>query len=259
MTLFCLRLRKSFWIEDCRTLSPKTMHCVCCFHWCRRVLSWTFVVWMEFVSLVSYILPPRHQFCAATYHRQLQTRHIGRWLTSVKFRSKVNVHWFNKLLGLIRTGRTLQARKWIEIYKCQWTITPHQRFIIGLASNKLTSLTSQFPYFLETLPTDTVFLTDCRVFEHQEGSRSSATSDMSCSYFKTKHLWPSSGAPLTVVLEAMRSRSAVKKWKANWSNLHIPCPTAQQTTSGQSGDIARHWNKTGQHPPAGQSSSSHNL
>ena len=38
-TLFCLRLRKSFSIIDCTTLSAKTMHHVCCFRWCRRVLS----------------------------------------------------------------------------------------------------------------------------------------------------------------------------------------------------------------------------
>ena len=43
-TLFCLHLRKLFSIEDHRTLSPKTMHCVCCFRWCRHVLSWTFVL-----------------------------------------------------------------------------------------------------------------------------------------------------------------------------------------------------------------------
>ena len=30
-TLFCLHLRKSFLIKDRRTLSPKTMHRVCCF------------------------------------------------------------------------------------------------------------------------------------------------------------------------------------------------------------------------------------
>ena len=126
-TLFCLHLRKSFSIEDRRTLSPKTMHRVCCFRWCRRVLSWTVVVWLEFVSLVSCILPPLCRFRAATYHRQLQTRHIWRWLTSVKFRCKVNVHWFNKLFWPIRTGCILQARKWLEICKCRWTVTPHQR------------------------------------------------------------------------------------------------------------------------------------
>ena len=86
MTLFCLYLQKSFSIEDRWTLSPKTMHRVCCFCWRWRVLSWMVVVWSEFVSLVLCILPPLHWFCAATYHRQLQiqTRHIRWWLTSVK-------------------------------------------------------------------------------------------------------------------------------------------------------------------------------
>ena len=69
-TLFCLHLRKSFSIEDRRTLSSKTMHCVCCFRWCWCVLSWK-VVWSELVSLVSCILPPLHWFRAATYHWQL--------------------------------------------------------------------------------------------------------------------------------------------------------------------------------------------
>ena len=88
----CLHLRKLFLIEDRRTLSPETMHHVCCFRWCRHILSWTVVVWSEFVSLVSWILPPLCRFCATTYHR-----HVGRWLTSVKFWCKVDVHWFNKL------------------------------------------------------------------------------------------------------------------------------------------------------------------
>ena len=51
-TLFYLHVRKLFSIEDRRTLSPKTMHHVCCFRWCLHSLSWTVVVWSEFVSLV---------------------------------------------------------------------------------------------------------------------------------------------------------------------------------------------------------------
>ena len=48
--------------------------------------SWTVVVWSELVPLVSCILPPLCQFHAATCHGQLQfqTRHIWRWLTTVK-------------------------------------------------------------------------------------------------------------------------------------------------------------------------------
>ena len=127
------------------------MHCVCCFRWCRYVLSWTFVVWLEFVSLVSWIVPPLHRFCAVTYNRQLQTRHIGRWPTCIKFWCKVDVHWFSKLFWPIRTGRILQAWKWLEICKCQWEITPHQCSTISFAGNKLTSFMSSYPYFLETL------------------------------------------------------------------------------------------------------------
>ena len=137
-TLFCLHLRKSFLIEDCRILSPKIMHRVCCFRWCRRVLSCTFVVWSEFFCLVLCILPPLCWLCAATYHQQLQTRHIWRWLTSVKFRCKVDVHWFNKLFWPIRTGCILQPWKWLQICKCKRTITPHQRSKISFAGNELT-------------------------------------------------------------------------------------------------------------------------
>ena len=61
-TLFCFHLRKSFLIENHRTLSPKTKHHLCCFRWCRHVLSWTVVVWSEFVSLVLCILPPLRRF-----------------------------------------------------------------------------------------------------------------------------------------------------------------------------------------------------
>ena len=107
--------------------------------------------WLEFVFLVSCILPPLRRFRAATYHWQLQTRHIGKRLTSVKFWCKVDVHRFNKLFWSIRTGCILQAQKWLEIYKCQRTITPHQHSTISFAGNKLASFTLRFPYFLETL------------------------------------------------------------------------------------------------------------
>ena len=62
------------------------MHRVCCFRWCRHVISWTVDVWLELVSLVSCILPPLPQFHAVTFYRPLclQTRHTWRWLTSVK-------------------------------------------------------------------------------------------------------------------------------------------------------------------------------
>ena len=81
--LFWLHLLKPFWIKDCRTLSPKAMHRVCYFRWCQHVLSWTVVVWLD---LVSCILPPFCQFCAAICHWQLliKTHHIWRWLTSIK-------------------------------------------------------------------------------------------------------------------------------------------------------------------------------
>ena len=49
-TLVCLQLRKSFSIEDRSTLSPRTMHSVCCFRWCRCILSWTVIVWSDTVS-----------------------------------------------------------------------------------------------------------------------------------------------------------------------------------------------------------------
>ena len=137
-TLFCLHLWKLFLIKDRRTLSPKTMHRVCHLRWCWPILSCMLVVWLEFVSLVLCILPPLHWFRAATFHRKLQTHHIGRWLTSVKFQCKVDVHWFNTLFWPIRTGRILQAQKWLEICKCQQTITPHQRPTIGFTGNELT-------------------------------------------------------------------------------------------------------------------------
>ena len=114
------------------------MHYVCCFCWCRRILSWMVVVWLEFVSLISCILPALHRFHAATYHQQLQiqTSHIGRWLTSIKYRCKVDVHWFNKLFWPIRTSRILQPWIWLKICKCQQTTTLYQRSMIGLAGNE---------------------------------------------------------------------------------------------------------------------------
>ena len=66
-----------------------------------------------------------------------KTCHTGRWLTSVKFQYKVDVHWFNKLFWPISAGRILQPQKWLEICKCQRTITPHQRSTICFAGNEL--------------------------------------------------------------------------------------------------------------------------
>ena len=71
----------------------------------------------------------------------------------------------------------------------------------------------------------------CKVFNYQERSRSSATSDRSCPCLRTKHLWPSSGFLLTVVLEAMRLQTSCQKWKASWSSLNTPCPSAKQRPS----------------------------
>ena len=53
------------------------------------------------------------QFPRLTYHQQLQiqTRHIQRWLTSVKLGCKVDVHWFNKLFGSVRTSCMLKPWK----------------------------------------------------------------------------------------------------------------------------------------------------
>ena len=62
----------------------------------------------------------------------------------------------------------------------------------------------------ERLPISTVFLTDCSVFNHQEGSRSSATLDRRCSCLR-----PSSGSLLTLVLEAIRKQIGCQKWEAH--------------------------------------------
>ena len=79
------------------------------------------------------------------------TCHIGRRLTSIKFRCKIDVHWFNKFVWPIRTGCILQPWKWLEISKCQRTITTHQRSRSALLATNSHSFTSSFPYFLETL------------------------------------------------------------------------------------------------------------
>ena len=68
----------------------------------------------------------------------------------------------------------------------------------------------------ERLPTQCFWLTagpSCRVFNYQEGTRSSATSDRSCPCLRIKHLWPFSGPLLTVVLEAMRKQIGCQNGK----------------------------------------------
>ena len=51
-TSFCSHLRKSFLIEDCRTLSPKAMHHVCYFHSCQRVLNGCCLLRVCFIGFV---------------------------------------------------------------------------------------------------------------------------------------------------------------------------------------------------------------
>ena len=59
-TLICLRLRKSFLIEDHRTLSPKTMHRVCCFRGCllsgRSLFPWFRGFFLLFVGFVQPLI-----------------------------------------------------------------------------------------------------------------------------------------------------------------------------------------------------------
>ena len=99
-------------------------------------------------------------FRAATYHQQLwiQTRHLEGWLTSVKFRCKVDVHWFNKLFDQvnklfwpIRTSHILQPRKWLEICKCQRTTTSINALQSAWLATNSHSFTSRFLNFVETL------------------------------------------------------------------------------------------------------------
>ena len=71
-TLFCLCLRKSFSIEDRRTLCPNNNAPCVLLSLMPTCPSLKGCCLSEFVSLVSCILPPLHRFCAATYHKQLQ-------------------------------------------------------------------------------------------------------------------------------------------------------------------------------------------
>ena len=63
---FCSHLWTSFSIKlkDCRTLSTKKMHYVCCFCWCRRVVSWMVVVWFRafFFSFMQSLITNNFEF-----------------------------------------------------------------------------------------------------------------------------------------------------------------------------------------------------
>ena len=88
----------------------------------------------------------------------------------------------------------------------------------------------------ERLPTNTVFLTDCRSIlqslQSPGGDQIFSNIRQELSLLKNKtSLWPSSGSFPTVVLEAMRKQTGCQKWEASWSNLHSPCPTAKQRPS----------------------------
>ena len=115
--LFCLHLLKSF-------LSKTAEHFLqnqstVCTAFADADMSFLERLFSD-QNLFSCILPLL-RFCPATCHWQwIQTLHIWRWLTSISFECKVDVHWFNKLFWPIRTGHTFHSRKWLEI--C--TITP---------------------------------------------------------------------------------------------------------------------------------------
>ena len=140
MPLFCLHLLKSFWIKDCRTPSPKSMHPVCCFRWCQRVLTWTVLVWLELVSLYSSFplsVSCSHLSLTAVYSNlpylklanfckvlmQSQCALVQQAFLTNQDRpctSAPEMVWNMQM----STGRVLQPQKWFEICKCQPTITP---------------------------------------------------------------------------------------------------------------------------------------
>ena len=98
----------------------------------------------------------------------------------------------------------------------------------------------------ERLPTQCFWLTacpPCRVFNHEEGTRSLAASDRICSCLRTEHMWPSSGSLLTVVLEAMRKQTGCQNGKqvgAICTPHVLQCSKdhPQKRTSERSGDSA---------------------
>ena len=94
------------------------MHRVCCFRWCRDVISWTADVWTELVSLVSCILPPLPRFRAVTCYRPLclQTRHMWRWLTSAKLRMQ------SRCSLVSQTFLTNQDRPYTSVTEIAWTM-----------------------------------------------------------------------------------------------------------------------------------------
>ena len=94
------------------------MHRVCCFRWWRHVISRTADVWSELVSLVSSILPPLPRFRAVICYRPLclQTRHMWRWLTSVKLRMQ------NRCSLVKQTFLTNQDRPYTSVTEIAWNM-----------------------------------------------------------------------------------------------------------------------------------------
>ena len=98
------------------------------------------------------------------------------------------------------------------------------------------------------------------VFNHQEGTRSPATSDRSCPCLRTKPV----DSFLQWCWRQWGSWPAVKKGKQVGAistahvlqrSKHHPKEQLQDGVAAKS----RHWDRRGQHPPAGQSDRSHNL
>ena len=154
----CTTLGRLYFVYICEdrrpqnTFSKNNAPCVLP-PWCWHVISLKVVVWSEFVSLVSSILPPLHRFRAATYHQQLHTHHI-----TLPYRKTANFHKvlmqircsLVKLSRPIRTGSIFSPGNGLNYANVNKRLLP----INALWSASLFML--QFPYSLENL---------CRYFE----------------------------------------------------------------------------------------------
>ena len=148
-TSFCLHLQKSFSTEHSKTTSKYNTPCVL-LSLTHPFLNGCCLVRVCFLGFV-HSSSSLSVSCSHLSQTALNSNPPYRKMASTKFLCKVDVQWFNKLFGPIRTGHILQPQKWLEIYKCQQTITPINPLRSASLATNSHSFTSRFPYFLETL------------------------------------------------------------------------------------------------------------
>ena len=186
-------MRKLFSIKDCRTLLPKTMHHLCCFRWCRHVISWmgcclvgVCFPWFRascllFVGFVQLLITDSIELKNPPYRKMANFRKVlmQSWCSLVQHTFLTDLDWLYTSAPEMAWNMQMSTNDNSPINVLQSA---------SLATNSHLFML-RFPYFLETL---------CLYFE-KYGRTSVLTSDFHTNMVKYRQVGRSDDASNTHV------------------------------------------------------------